>query len=155
LRAYHVAGKPGKPTPLGSFEDWSDIVRGALLRLDCDDPVATMVEVRAADPETSQLRQVMVAWREAFQSESITVSQLVKKATEQERGNNYEGSLEFANDELHEALMTVAARGGGINNKVLGKWISGFKDRVLDGVRFEERGTRQGAVVWALVSVDK
>jgi hypothetical protein len=155
LRAYHVAGKPGKPTPLGSFEDWSDIVRGALLWLDCDDPVATMVEVRAADPETSQLRQVMVAWREAFQSESITVSQLVKKATEQERGNNYEGSLEFANDELHEALMTVAARGGGIHNKVLGKWISGFKDRVLDGVRFEERGTRQGAVVWALVSVDK
>ena len=151
LRAYHVAGKPGKPAPLGSFEDWSDLVRGSLLWLDCADPVDTMAEVRAADPETSQLRQVMVAWREAFNSEAITVSQLVKKAMEQQHANTYEGALEFANDDLHEALMAIAGRGGGINNRVLGKWIVGFIDRVLDGARFEDRGLRQGGAVWALV----
>jgi hypothetical protein len=153
LRAYHVAGRPGRPAPLGSFEDWSDLVRGALLWLECADPVDTMAEVRAADPETSQLRQVMTAWREAFGSEAITVSQLVKKAMEQQRAATLDGSLEFVNEDLHEALMAVAGRGGGINNRALGKWIMGFKDRVLDGVRFEERGTRQGAVVWALVSI--
>jgi hypothetical protein len=153
LRAYRVAGLPGKPAPLGSFEAWSDIVRGALLWLDCGDPVDTMAEVRAADPETAQLRQVMTAWREEFKSEAITVSQLVKKAMEQERANTLAGELQFVNEDLHEALITVAGGGGGINNRRLGNWIKGFKDRVLDGVRFEYRDTRQGAAVWALVSI--
>jgi putative DNA primase/helicase len=53
LRAYHVAGKPDKPAPLGSFGDWSDLVRGALMWLGEADPVDTMAEVRAADPETA------------------------------------------------------------------------------------------------------
>jgi hypothetical protein len=82
-----------KPAPLGSLEAWSNIVRGALLRLDCADPVATMAEVRASDPETSQLRQVMAAWREAFKNEDVTVSPLVKKAMEQQRANSFEGRL--------------------------------------------------------------
>ena len=153
LRAYHVAGRPGKRAPLGSFEDWSDIVRGALLWLDCADPVDTMEEVRASDPTTSQLRQVMAAWREAFHSEGFTVAQIVKKAMEQCRAATFEGNLEFANEDLREALLTVAGRGGSLNNKVLGNWIAGFKDRVIDGQRFEARGTRQGAAIWALVSV--
>jgi putative DNA primase/helicase len=117
LRAYHVAELPGKPAPLGSFETWSDRVRGALLWLDCADPVETMAEVRESDPETSQLRQVMTAWRETFGSEAITVSQLVKKAMEQQRANTLNGSPEFVNEDLREALLTVAGRGGGINNK--------------------------------------
>ena len=149
LRAYRAAGMPGKPTPLGSFEHWSDLVRGALLWLDCADPVDTMAEVRASDPETSQLRQVMAAWQEEFKSEGVTVAQLVKKAMEQERGAILEGGkLEFVNEELHEALMTVAGRGGSINSTALGKWIASFKDRVADGHRFEDRRKRQGAVVW-------
>ena len=64
LRAYHAAGRPDQPKPIGSFEDWSSLVRGALLWLDCADPVDTMAEVRASDPETTLLRQVMVAWGE-------------------------------------------------------------------------------------------
>lgn len=39
LRAYHVAGRPEKPLPLGSFEAWSDLVRGALMWLGAADPV--------------------------------------------------------------------------------------------------------------------
>ena len=39
LRAYHVAGRPQKPNPLGSFEAWSDLVRGALMWLGAADRV--------------------------------------------------------------------------------------------------------------------
>ena len=31
LRAFHVAGRPRQVDPLGSFEDWSDWVRSALI----------------------------------------------------------------------------------------------------------------------------
>jgi hypothetical protein len=153
LRAYRVAGMPGRPSPLGSFEAWSDLVRGSLLWLGCADPVDTMVEVRASDPTTAQLRQVMAAWWEAFHSEGVTVSQVIKKSMEQARASNFEGSLEFVNDDLHEALFTVAGRGGSIHSVSLGKWLSSFKDRVADGQRLENRGLRGGVAVWALARV--
>jgi putative DNA primase/helicase len=51
LRAYHVAGRPGQPDPLGSFEDWSSWVRGALLWLGHADPVDTIEESREMDPK--------------------------------------------------------------------------------------------------------
>jgi putative DNA primase/helicase len=155
LRAHHVAGLPGKPAPLGAFETWSDRVRGALLWLDCADPVDTMAEVRASDPETSQLRQVMAAWWEAFRGEGITVSQLVKKAMEQQRTGTFEGSMEFVNEDLREALLTVAGRGGSINSRMLGNWIASYKERVIDGLRFEARGMRHGVAVWALASLPR
>jgi hypothetical protein len=153
LRAHHVTGLPGKPAPLGSFEAWSDIVRGALLWLGCADPAATMEEIRMSDPKTTYLRQVMVAWREAFQSEGVTVAQVIKKATEQQRADNFQGTSEFVNEDLHEALLTVAGRGGSINSRAFGNWISSYRDRVVDRQKFEDRGTRHGVAVWALASI--
>jgi hypothetical protein len=152
LRAYHVAGRPERPDPLGSFEAWSDLVRGTLLWLGEADPVETMAEVRASDPETASLRQVMAAWSEAFGSESVTVSRDIKKAMGQAR-ESYDGPLVFVNEDLREALMTVAQGAGGISARSLGKWLAKFKDRVVVGSRFEDRGERQGVAVWGLARV--
>jgi putative DNA primase/helicase len=41
VRAYIVAGKPGKLPQLASFEEWSDLVRSALVWLGLPDPVET------------------------------------------------------------------------------------------------------------------
>jgi len=152
LRAYHVAGRPGRPDPLGSFEDWSNLVRGALIWLGEADPVDTMAEVREADPETGALRQVMTAWSAEFGREHVTVSRVIKKALEQGR-ETVDGPLVFVNEDLRDALLVVAPGAGGINSRILGRWLGKFKDRVLDGLRFEERGVRDGAAVWALAQV--
>ncbi len=50
LRAYHVAGRPRQPKPLGSFEAWSSWVRGAVMWVGCADPVASMDAVRECGP---------------------------------------------------------------------------------------------------------
>jgi hypothetical protein len=60
--------------------------------------------------------------------------------------------------DLHEAFMAVAVRAGRINNDALGKYLAGSADRIVaiqpgERVRFERQGTRQGAVIWALVEV--
>jgi hypothetical protein len=68
LRAYHVAGRPNRPKPLGSFEAWSELVRGALLWLGCADPVDTMEEIREADPALAQLQAVMGARRSRWKT---------------------------------------------------------------------------------------
>jgi hypothetical protein len=150
LRAYHVAGRPGRPAPLGSFEDWSDLVRGALIWLGCADPVETMGEIREADPVVASVRMVMSAWRETFRREQVTVSQIIKAATEQARSNSFDGRFEFINEDLREALLVVAGRGGVINSRALGHWLAALQGRIIDRARFEQFGTRQGVAVWAL-----
>jgi putative DNA primase/helicase len=60
-RAFVVAGRPGKAPHLGSFEEWSDLVRSALMWLGEADPVATMETARAEDPKAAELAAVLRA----------------------------------------------------------------------------------------------
>lgn len=126
-------------------------MRGALLWLGRADPVETMEEIREADPKRSQMQAVAASWREAFGHEQVTAAQVIKKAIEQRRADTYESHFEFVSDNLREALMVVAGRGGAINSRALGEWLSASKDKVVDGARFRQMGTRSNVTVWALV----
>jgi hypothetical protein len=151
LRAWRIAGMPDAPPQLGSFEEWSDRVRGALMWLGEADPVETMEDIRGDDPELAGMRAVMNAWRETFHGQSVTVSKLIKAATEQRRSDEgYEGRMEFVNEDLREALMTVAGQGFSISSPKLGNWISAHKGRIVDGMRFEPMGERRHVTVWML-----
>lgn len=74
LRAYHVAGRPNKLKPLGSFEAWSDLVRSALVWLGEADPVESMNQLRKKDPVLEEARSIMEQWREAF-GDRVTVAE--------------------------------------------------------------------------------
>src|SRR5262249_44791958 len=65
-RAYMLAEGHDKPTPLASFEGWSDIVRSALLWLEEADPVASLDIGRDDDPERNALLDLMTAWDAVF-----------------------------------------------------------------------------------------
>ena len=104
-------------------------MRGALLWLGRADPVETMEEIREADPKRSQMQAVAASWREAFGHEQVTAAQVIKKAIEQRRADTYESHFEFVSDNLREALMVVAGRGGAINSRALGEWLSASKTR--------------------------
>jgi hypothetical protein len=70
LRAYHVAGRP-KPaghTALGSFEDWDDLVRGALLWLGQPDPLASQDDLQQEDEERENLDALLMALGRGFGS---------------------------------------------------------------------------------------
>jgi hypothetical protein len=150
LRAYHGAGYPNGPSRLGSFEEWSDRVRGALMWLGEADPVSTMEEIRADDPELAGMRTVMNAWRETFHSQSVTVSKVIKTAMEQQRVDGFDAHVEFANEDLRESLMTVAGQGSSISSRTLGNWLAAHKGRIVDGMRFEQMGERHHVMVWML-----
>ncbi|MGD1327037.1 toprim domain-containing protein [Pandoraea pnomenusa] len=149
LRAFHVAGRPRQASALGSFEAWSDWVRGALLWLSNPDPVASMEKARQGDPKREALRAVMHQWHEAIGSERTTVADLIKRAIETEAMVGY-GKPAFVNDGLREALLTVAGQGGAINSRVLGKWLAAHQDRIVDGMRFQQVGTKSGVALWQL-----
>lgn len=130
-RAYAVAGYPGQCPPLASFEDWSRIVRSALVWLECADPVATMEQARADDPDTTSLRTLLAAWRSTFQSAYVTTGKAIERAK-----SNYMGELSEA--DLHHALHDVAETKGVLNAKRLAKFLSAKRGRILDGLRFTD-----------------
>ena len=130
LRAYHVAGRPNKLKPLGSFEAWSDLVRSALVWLGEADPVKSMNQLRKKDPVLEEARSIMEQWREAF-GDRVTVAEVVRYATEMRQ--SYERA-EPAHPDFRDALMAVAGRGNILSGKALGNWLSAQQDKIVDRV---------------------
>jgi putative DNA primase/helicase len=143
LRAYHMAGRPGAPRPLGSFETWSDLVRGALLWMGAADPVVSMIELRKADPRREAMQAVCAQWEAEIGPETVTVAEVIRRAIEMRHG-------ELVRPDLREALLVVAGKGGALNSRALGNWLSSQKDRIVDGFCFTRMGDRQGVAAWAL-----
>jgi hypothetical protein len=148
LRAFHVAGRPRQCDPLGSFEAWSDCVRGALLWLGQADPVATMEEARAADPKLESLAAAS-QWHAVIGRERVTARDIIDRATAQQTPLGY-ARTEYRHPDFREALLVVAGDGGVVNSRRLGKWLSANKNRVVQGVRIVPDDARCGAGTWRL-----
>jgi putative DNA primase/helicase len=147
LHAYNVAGRPGKPAALGSFEAWSDLVRGALTWLGCADPAESLETVRQSDPVRACLATIMAQWKAVFRFDRVTVAQVIDRAIEMR-------DAVFIHPELRDALLKVAGQGGALNSRVLGNWLATHKGRILGGLRFEQPGSRQGVALWQLATVE-
>ena len=72
------------------------------------------------------------------------------KAANERKAGSWGESTELANEALREALMTVAGRGSAISGLALGNWIRAAKDRIVEGMRFENMGERRNTAVWRL-----
>jgi hypothetical protein len=123
LRAYHVAGRPVREI-LRGFEEWSILIRGALLWLGEADPLETMDEVRKSDPIRSALQMVMHQWATHWPcGRPVTTATMVEKANEWDKG--------YVHPEWRDALMTVAATGNNISNRRFGTWLGNNKGRAV------------------------
>lgn len=63
LRAYIVAGRPNPMPKIGSFEQWN-VVREALVWLECADPEKTRSAIMASDPRKAAWSELLDAWYE-------------------------------------------------------------------------------------------
>ncbi len=156
VRAWLTAGQPDRKKPAtASFQDWSNIVRSALIWLGCDDPAATMEQARNDDPELSELRQVVGAWHEEYQAVPQVSGKVAEDAVETERDERGESLLK--RPALREALMQVAAEGKGISTRRLGKWLSKNEGRIVVielpsekrvSLSLQKTGVIQGSATW-------
>lgn len=149
LRAYVVAGRPRQPVPpLGGFEDWSNLVRSALIWLGEADPLAGRANIEEADPERSKLKALLLAWHRAFGSFPTTSKEAVYKATPRpDPEDRYQEILEAP--ELYEVLAEFFKdRSGNPSSRHLGEYISQNARRIEAGARFEAAGDYQRAKLW-------
>jgi hypothetical protein len=154
LRAFHVAGRPEQVAPLGSFRDWSDWVRGALIWLGEADPVSTMEEARASDPKLEALNNILEQWREVIGvGTELTVRELIERATEHSTGEW--GKPIYRNPDFRAALLVVANDKGAVNSFRLGKWLGAHRDRVVSELVIEAGPQEKGLAKWKLSSKGK
>jgi len=132
-RAYMAAGYPEKPTPLPSFEPWSDLVRGVLIWLGRADPTESISRSRADDPH----KQAFTAFLDAFPTEltGYTAAELVQAATE------HRDDGKPARPDFLAALRAVALdRRGNLSVERLGYWLRSQKGRVAWRWKLSQRG---------------
>jgi putative DNA primase/helicase len=148
-RAYTLAGFPDLLPALASFEEWSRIVRSALVWLGRDDPIATMEVARADDPVTASLRTVFAAWSDAVGPKQLSAGEL--KVIAEER--NPLGNL--VRPDLQDGLRSVAEnRRGDLCARELGKFLGRHKGRIVDGLKLEHSdNSHSKQKLWQIVRV--
>lgn len=107
LRAWYVAGEPDQGlTAWGSYQEWSRIVRNAIVFAGGADPYLTREDLEKADRETSLLKAVLHNWPEG---ESFTATQLADgmESGELDTGTLQDGSAVVG--PLEELLGTKSA----------------------------------------------
>lgn len=130
--AYAAAGSPKVNAPRSRFIEWDALVRNPLLWLGAADPLDTQAELRATDPVREALVAMLIAWRDAFDTEPTTVAAAVEAAT---------ATGMSARPQLLEALLGVAGeRNGEVNARRLGRYLTRNVRRIESGMRFENAG---------------
>jgi hypothetical protein len=157
LKALYVA-KPllnlgSSITPLGSFEEWSDLIRCGLIYLGEADPCDTMEKIRKKDPRLGAAITVVSQWLEVVGHRgSVTAKDMINHAIEETASPfQYQSrSREYKHPEFRDALLIVAGDGGAINSLKLGRWLAANENRSILGHKIIQNGERGGSKLWKL-----
>lgn len=153
LRAYIVAGKPRQPiTTFGSFEQWSDLVRSALVWLDEADPNQGRARLETTDPIGTRLRSLILVWYATFKTAPATGNEAVKRTQEKAWIDGHETRAYSA---LHEVLSEYFSdRNGEISTRLLGEFLKRHARRIEHGARFEPAEKYGARQKWRVIVVD-
>ena len=143
-RAYVAAGRPGKLSRLASFEAWSDTVRSALVWLGKADTVKSIDTSHADDPERLGLAALHRAWAQVFGSREVFLKEVIE-ACEKRSIVHHGPPPQFAFDhpDLRTAVQAIV-KGKQIDAAALGYWMRARKNRIVDGVWFDQTDTKHG-----------
>jgi hypothetical protein len=139
VRAYFAAGRPAqKMPPMGSFDAWSRIVRGAMLWAGCPDPLDTQAALREnADDGRTALEELYQAIHDRYDGKPVTAAQMVDDAR--------------ADVGLSAAIDGICD--GEPSAKRLGTVLRRFRGRILGGyvLKAGEHGKR--GVPWTVTTL--
>ncbi len=146
--AYLLAGSPNKLTPFAGFEEWSDLVRSALVWAGCADPVDTIASARADIPGKEHVAALLEAWpRGEGNLTSFTAAELLVAAQERDQISD------LMRPDLLAALQPIARdRRGNLDAVKLGNWLRDHRDTVAGNRKLVREGTKTRPA-WDVVAV--
>ena len=130
VRSYLACGTPPQVTAFGSFQDWSDTVRSALIWLGLPDCLGDVDAMRAEDPEKAELRGIL----ESLPRGRFTAKEIV--------------AMTAGDADLREALEGLADRSGKISSKRLGRYFLRHQRVVIGGRWIEPGAHSKNGTTW-------
>jgi len=155
LKAYFAVGCPAQGiTPLGSFEEWSTLVRQALIWAGEADPCEERKDLEAeSDPQYERLATLLACWETCYPNPETGVT---LNRVRQDIGL-YAALPNAANkwNELRDALGAYDERYNGerFSTEILGKVLRSVQGRVVNGRKFKKTGTYKGVAQWGVEGV--
>lgn len=145
----HLRTNPAPLAPaLQSFDDWSRVVRDALLWLDLPDPVRSQDQIANEDPDAESLAEVLSALGESLRCQSFTADEVVsaiRAASMAPEGCATRRLADAINPYLHGKPATAHR---------VGLVLRSIRDRVIGGKALRGRLDKHaGAVRWTLTNV--
>ena len=135
LRAYHVANKPKQNiSVMGRFEEWSDVVRSAIIWAGEPDPCRSRREIEKNDPDREKLVGLLSAWHDVFGEKEITMKN-IKEVLGDWQDNSQKEKLE-------DAIIPIAGSKNFIDYRKLGYYLKANKNRIEGGYQLQETGKR-------------
>ncbi|SHL30906.1 hypothetical protein [Roseibium suaedae] len=146
VQAYISVGKPNSRRNLASFEDWSALVRSALIWLGKDDPCETMEDNRQNDPSVERLSNLVDAWQKRIGlNRPMTAAELKAEASSSEANT--------LDDPFYEALRAIAAtKTHAIDPQRLGTFLSQNEGKVSNGLKIIKQG--KSTKKWSLTKIN-
>jgi hypothetical protein len=155
IKAFFEAGCPAQGvTPMGSFEQWSDLIRQALIWAGEADPNEGRKDIEAeSDPQYERLATLLDAWTQCYpKNDAWTLAQVkgdiqTRAALSPQPPNAW--------NVLQEALGAFDPRydSKNLNTQVLGYEFRKFQGRTIAGRRFVTAGISHHAQQWAIEQV--
>jgi hypothetical protein len=156
LAAYIRAGKPSQSLDaFGSYDEWSNIVRQAIVWAGLPDPCLTrQLMTEESDSTTDALRQLIHAWREYDPTaKGLVISELLADLYPQKVPKP---------DDLNSIAMRAALEnfvdsqpGRSPTARQLGNRLKEFRRRVIDDVMLDvdKNAPRRNGATWKIFSV--
>jgi putative DNA primase/helicase len=137
--AYRAAGCPWVCDPLGSYGEWTQLVRGPLIWLGEEDPVKSMETAREEDPELGTIRKVFAHWKEHIGlNEPCTAFQVIEIACQKDPVTDGNKHPDFSHPEFRDVLLGVAGKGGVVLSKSFGRWLAKIGGRIVGKLRLNK-----------------
>lgn len=152
LRGYYAAGAPDmRLRPWGSFEEWSSVVRAAMVWAGCTDPAeARQALMASADSDASGLATLLAGWDDIDPGrQGISASEVLQRL----RSDRYEaadGRSEERYTRLREAILELCpGRNGDLPDpRRLGYQLRHFRGRIVGGRKLGSATNRDGVAIW-------
>lgn len=133
VASYIRAGRPSQGLPAwGGFEEWSDLVRGAIRWVGMADPYEARHVLAAADVETEALRMLMVGWpRREGAPQILSASDLLTRWR----------------DPVGEALAALGAKDSAVS---IGRVLSRHQQRIVGDSCLHRQRNSRGSWDWTV-----
>ena len=146
-RAYIAADRPNPMPQIASFNDWSNVVRSALVWLGEEDPVKSMDTSSAEDPVKNALLTMLTAWIEVMGT-SATLREVIDQCNAVASFDVQSKTPTYAYPELRSAVSACTPRRP-LDIDTFGKWMRSNKGRIINGMCFDKQpGSSGGPTIW-------